>query len=113
MTSPQLHPAILPLLQSQHACFGHRVDDDDACRACIVHLLCDQQKARRLVEFAADWERFHRLKNRSETLTLITPTACSHCRKIMHPNDGKVLHVEHRGTYHTLCVDLAFPISTS
>lgn len=108
----QLHPAILPLLQNQHACFGQRKDGDDACTVCVVQSLCDQQKDRRLVEFAAEWERFHRLKNRSELIMLIAATACSHCRKIMRPDEGKVLCVQNRGTYHTHCVDLAFPVPT-
>lgn len=107
MTS-QLHPAILPLLQNQHACFGHRAEDP-ACAACVVESLCAQQRDRRLAEFALEWERFHRLGNRSEMIPMVVPAPCSHCRQLMLPDDGKVLCVEGRGTYHPRCVELAFP----
>ena len=108
MTAP-LPLAILPLLQAQHACFGHQMPQDPSCGSCLVQALCLQQKERLLADFSLEWERFQHFGAVSEYLPLSSPAPCSHCHMIMRPEEGKVLHVLGKGTYHARCVELAFP----
>lgn len=108
MTAP-LPTAILPLLQAQHDCFGHLLEGDPACSTCLVRSLCAVHKERLLADFSQEWERYQRLGARSEHVALSSVSPCQHCKRPMRPEDGKVLCIEGKGTYHTRCVDLAFP----
>ena len=84
MNAP-LPTAILPLIQAQHVCFGHQVPTDRACKICLVQDLCVQHKDRLLAEFAQEWERFQRVGEDSDYISLSTPAPCVFCRKMMRP----------------------------